>query len=84
VAYKRTGNGPWSKVALPTAFDDIATQLVALRGNIVLDSLDEIGVFNAKAVQFFGCSHMNNEQNYLYRRLIAEFGTSRTEHQARI
>jgi formate dehydrogenase major subunit len=84
VAYKRTGNGPWSKVALPAAFDDIATQLVALRGNIVLDSLDEIGVFNAKAVQFFGCSHMNNEQNYLYRRLIAEFGTSRTEHQARI
>lgn len=82
VAYKRTGNGAWSKVALPTALDDIATQLVSLRGSI--NPAGEIGVFNAAAVQFFGCSHMNNEQNYVYRRLIAEFGTSRTEHQARI
>jgi anaerobic selenocysteine-containing dehydrogenase len=39
---------------------------------------------NATAVQFFGCSHMNNEQNYLYRKLVATFGTSRVEHQARI
>jgi formate dehydrogenase major subunit len=84
IAYKRIGNGQWSKVALTTAMDDIATQLVALRGDITLDPADEIGIFNAKAVQFYGCSHMNNEQNYVYRRLIAEFGTSRTEHQARI
>jgi hypothetical protein len=27
---------------------------------------------------------MNNEQNYTYRKLIAQFGTSLTEHQARI
>jgi anaerobic selenocysteine-containing dehydrogenase len=39
---------------------------------------------NATSVQFFGSSHMNNEQNYTYRKLIAAFGTSRVEHQARI
>jgi len=39
---------------------------------------------NAASVQFFGCSHMNNEQNNLYRKLIANFGTSLVEHQARI
>lgn len=39
---------------------------------------------NATAVQFFGCSHMNNEANYTYRKLVADFGTSRVEHQARI
>jgi type V secretory pathway adhesin AidA len=39
---------------------------------------------NAKTVQFFGSSHMNNEPNYLYRKLIATFGTSLVEHQARI
>jgi hypothetical protein len=39
---------------------------------------------NATAVQFLGCSHMNNEQNYVYRKMIATFGTSRVEHQARI
>lgn len=41
-------------------------------------------VNNAKTVQFLGCSHMNNEPNYLYRKLIADFGTSMVEHQARI
>jgi anaerobic selenocysteine-containing dehydrogenase len=39
---------------------------------------------NATAVQFFGSSHMNNECNYIYRKIIAAFGTSRVEHQARI
>jgi anaerobic selenocysteine-containing dehydrogenase len=35
-------------------------------------------------VQFFGSSHINNEQNYLYRKIVADFGTSQVEHQARI
>lgn len=39
---------------------------------------------NSKGVAFFGSSHMNNEQNYTYRKIIADFGTSNVEHQARI
>ena len=81
VAYKRTGNGVWSKVALTTAMDDIATKLVAAREDVVPGQGNES---NSRHVQFFGSSHMNNEQNYTYRKLIAEFGTSLTEHQARI
>jgi formate dehydrogenase major subunit len=81
VAYKRTGNDPWSKVALATAMDDIATKLVAAREDI---TPGQTNASNSRHVQFFGCSHMNNEQNYTYRKLIAEFGTSLTEHQARI
>jgi len=81
VAYKRTGNGAWSKMALPTAMDEIATGLVAARLPVTPGST---ALSNSRHVQFFGSSHMNNEQNYVYRRLIAEFGTSLTEHQARI
>jgi len=81
VAYKRTGNGNWSKVALTTAMDDIATKLVAAREGI---TPGQRNASNSRHVQFFGSSHMNNEQNYTYRKLIAEFGTSLTEHQARI
>ena len=33
VAYMRTGNGPWSQVPLDTAMGDIATGLVAARGD---------------------------------------------------
>jgi formate dehydrogenase major subunit len=81
IAYKRTGNGPWGKVALATAMDDIATKLKTARGDLT-PGLSAAG--NSRHVQFYGCSHMNNEQNYTYRKLIAQFGTSLVEHQARI
>lgn len=96
IAYMRTGNGKWSKVPLGTALSDIAATLVAKR-NAGTSSRDggataDAGTWetaavpgkNATAVQFYGSSHINNEQNYLYRKLIANFGTSRVEHQARI
>jgi formate dehydrogenase major subunit len=81
LAYTRTGNSAWSKVALATAMDAIATKLVLDRGGITPGLT---AASNSPHVQFFGCSHMNNEQNYTYRKLIAQFGTSLTEHQARI
>ncbi|MDO8849018.1 MAG: twin-arginine translocation signal domain-containing protein [Coriobacteriia bacterium] len=40
--------------------------------------------YNSQSIAFFGSSHINNEPNYLYRRLIAQFGTTNVEHQARI
>jgi formate dehydrogenase major subunit len=86
IAYKRVGNGAWSKMDLQVAFNEIAAGdvdnhdgLVAARGTV-----DESNGYNSKKVAFFGSSHMNNEQNYTYRRLIAQFGTSNVEHQARI
>jgi formate dehydrogenase major subunit len=80
VAYKRTGNGSWSQVGLSYAMNDIAAKMVTARAQ------DTTGwaAGNSKSVAFFGSSHMNNEPNYVYRKLIANFGTSNTEHQARI
>ncbi len=78
IAYKRTGDGAWGKVSLDSALNEIATGLIAARG--VLSSATN----NSKGVAFLGSSHMNNESNYMYRKIIANFGTSNTEHQARI
>ncbi|MDZ4169958.1 MAG: twin-arginine translocation signal domain-containing protein [Coriobacteriia bacterium] len=78
VAYKRAGNDPWTAVPLAEAMEDIAEGLVAARGALSTTT------YNQKNVAFFGSSHMNNEQNYLYRKLIATFGSSNVEHQARI
>lgn len=78
VAYRREGNGDWQQVPLTDAMEEIAETLVDERG--ALDPL----TYNQKKVAFFGSSHMNNEQNYLYRKLIATFGSSNVEHQARI
>ena len=81
VVYKRTGTGSWSKMALATALAEIGPALKSARGNF---TAGEASGYNSQSVVFFGCSHMNNEENYLYRRLIAQFGTTNTEHQARI
>lgn len=87
VAYKRTGTGSWSAMPLATALTEIAAGdgvnnagLVSYRGSFA----GEASGYNSQSVAFLGCSHMNNEENYLYRRLIAQFGTTNTEHQARI
>lgn len=79
VAYWRDGNDPWQAMPLQDALDDIATAMVAARGAVT-----DGGGYNSKGVAFLGSSHMNNEPNYVYRKLIANFGTSNTEHQARI
>jgi formate dehydrogenase major subunit len=78
IAYKRTGNGNWSKMNLDTAMAEIAAGLVGARGTL------STATYNQKNVAFLGSSHMNNESNYLYRKIIANFGTSNVEHQARI
>jgi formate dehydrogenase major subunit len=78
VAYRHNGDGVWAKVTLDVAMADIATKLTAARGALSTTT------YNTKNVAFFGSSHMNNESNYLYRKIIANFGTSNVEHQARI
>lgn len=84
VAYKRTGNGAWSAMALDTAMGEIATALIAARDTDIAGWDPATRKYNSKGVAFFGSSHMNNESNYLYRKIIANFGTSNVEHQARI
>ncbi|MDI6713124.1 MAG: twin-arginine translocation signal domain-containing protein [Anaerosomatales bacterium] len=87
-AWKRIGNGAWTELSLEQAMTEIAAGdgvnhdgLVAIRGTV---TPGDTAASNAKTVQFFGSSHLNNEANYLYRKIIANFGTSLIEHQARI
>jgi formate dehydrogenase major subunit len=79
IAYRREGDGAWAKVSLDDAMGEIATGMIAARGPVT-----HANGYNSKGVAFLGSSHMNNESNYVYRKLIANFGTSNTEHQARI
>ncbi len=80
VGYKRIGNGAWTKIPLQAAMDEAAVAMVAARGDLSTAPTQN----NSKTVAFFGSSHMNNDENNLYRKLIANFGTSNIEHQARI
>ncbi|PKL74506.1 MAG: hypothetical protein CVV27_20155 [Candidatus Melainabacteria bacterium HGW-Melainabacteria-1] len=83
IAYKRIGNGAWSKMDLDLAMDEIAVAMKTARDAGGKAPTAANG-YNSKQVAFFGSSHLNNEQNYIYRRLVAQFGTTNVEHQARI
>ncbi len=80
-AWFRDGDDPWTEISLDQAMTEIADQLVTARGDITPGLT---AASNSPHVQFLGSSHINNEQNYLYRKIIANFGTSLVEHQARI
>ncbi len=85
VAYWRLGDEPWNPVPLDVAMADIAGKLKTAREYDTARWDEANGkTFNSKSVAFFGSSHMNNEMNYVYRKIIANFGTSNVEHQARI
>ncbi len=89
VAYKRIGNEAWTRVPLDTALTDIAGRFKTARA-VDSSGWDPANVvpanrkYNSKSVAFFGSSHLNNEPCYVYRKFIANFGTSNVEHQARI
>jgi len=83
VAYKRGGTDDpaWVPMSLDAAMAEIAPLLVSARG---VETTTDNNSYNSKGVAFFGSSHMNNESNYMYRKIIANFGSSNVEHQARI
>lgn len=83
VAYKRTGDAAWAPMSLDAAMAEIAPALKTARDSN-WGGTTGANAYNSKGVAFFGSSHMNNESNYMYRKIIANFGTSNVEHQARI
>ncbi len=90
IAYKRIGDGDWWKVSLATAMAEIANGDASGNHDGIIGARDADGAislangYNSKGTVFFGSSHLNNEPNWLYRKVIANFGTTDTEHQARI
>jgi formate dehydrogenase major subunit len=81
-AWMRTGNSDWTAITLDQAITDSTAALVAARNAHQVPTA--ANGYNSRGVAFFGSSHINNEQNIAYRRLVAQFGTSNVEHQARI
>ncbi len=81
----RTGNGAWTAISWDDALSGIATAMLAARttgGGVPIAGGKVTG--SANGVAFFGCSHATNEENWIYRKMIANFGTNNVEHQARI
>ena len=73
----------WTSISWDTALTEVATTMVAARNGVWQDGSGNV-TGKAEGVAFLGCSHATNEENWLYRKLIANFGTTNVDHQARI
>jgi formate dehydrogenase major subunit len=85
VKYRRPGGTEWEELDLETAMDMIADRVVAAREDGWQDR-DEQGwkVDRTLAIAHLGGATLDNEENYLIKKLFTALGAIQIENQARI
>ena len=85
VKYRRPGGTEWEELELETAMDMIAERLVAARENH-WEERDEHGWKVDRTLGFahLGGATLDNEENYLLKKLYTAMGAIQIENQARI
>ncbi|MDX2320360.1 MAG: formate dehydrogenase subunit alpha [Moritella sp.] len=66
-------NGKWIKMSWETALEEVSQQVLKIRAESGPDS-----------VYWLGSAKHNNEQAYLFRKMVSMWGTNNVDHQARI
>jgi formate dehydrogenase major subunit len=85
VRYRKPGGGEWEDLDLDAAMDMIAERVIAARENGWQDS-DEEGRKVNRTLGFahLGGATLDNEENYLIKKLFTAMGAVQIENQARI
>ena len=85
VRYRRPGGSEWEELELEQAMDMIAERVIAARENGWQDT-DRNGLRVDRTLGFahLGGATLDNEENYLIKKLFAAMGAVQIENQARI
>jgi formate dehydrogenase major subunit len=85
VRYRRPGGSEWESLDLDTAMDMIADRVIATRDR-TWQEFDEHGVRVNRTLGFgaLGGAALDNEENYLLKKLFTALGAIQIENQARI
>jgi formate dehydrogenase major subunit len=85
VRYRRPGGTDWEDLDLGTAMDMIADRVVDTRSRTWQDTDDEGRVLNRTlGLAHLGGATLDNEENYLLKKLYTALGAVQVENQARI
>ena len=85
VKYRRPGGTEFEELELETAMDMIAERLIAARENGWQDTDDEgRRVDRTMGFAHLGGATLDNEENYLIKKLFTAMGAIQIENQARI
>jgi formate dehydrogenase major subunit len=85
VLYRRPGGTAWETLPLETALDMVAERVVRTRDAHWEDRLPTgEGVARTMAIAHIGGATLDNEENYLLKKLYTALGIIQVENQARI
>jgi formate dehydrogenase major subunit len=85
VRYRRPGGTDWEDLDLDTAMDMIADRVVDTRARTWQDTDDEGRVLHRTlGLAHLGGATLDNEENYLLKKLYTALGAVQVENQARI
>jgi formate dehydrogenase major subunit len=85
VLYRRPGGTAWEPIALETAMDMVADRIATTRDETWQDALpDGRSVRRTLGIAHLGGATLDNEENYLLKKLYTALGIIQVENQARI
>jgi len=84
VRYRRSGGTEWEDLDLPTAMDMIADRVIRTRRETWQDT-DELGrvLRRTMGIAHLGGATLDNEENYVIKKLWTALGAVQVENQAR-
>jgi formate dehydrogenase major subunit len=84
VLYRRPGGGDWERLDLETAMDMIADRVVRDRRAGWEDEEDGDALRRCMSIAALGGATLDNEENYLIKKLLTGLGIIQVENQARV
>jgi len=85
VLYRRPGGTAWEALPLETAMDMVAERVQRTRDRTWQEKLDGgHGVQRTLGIAHLGGATLDNEENYLLKKLYTALGVVQVENQARI
>ena len=85
VLYRQPGGTAWEPIALDTAMEMVAQRVIAAREATWEDALpDGRPVRRTMGIAHIGGATLDNEENYLLKKLYSALGIVQVENQARI
>ncbi len=84
VLYRRPGGADWEQLDLETAMDMVADRVLAARDEGWEDEFEGMAVNRTLGLASLGGATLDNEENYLIKKLLCALGVVQVENQARI
>jgi formate dehydrogenase major subunit len=84
VLYRRPHGTEWERLDLETAMDMVADRVVRTRRETWQDELGGVRVNRTLGIASLGGATLDNEENYLIKKLFTGLGVVQVENQARI